>query len=165
MLSFLIAAMFVGFFAGAVSLKKLDVKMRFPETIFAGEKTPILVSLHNRKRLFPALSVVAEVRGKERDRSIADRQLRAILPAWIAKRVGKPPIVRRTLNHFVFVRRGETVEARADHVFPCRGRLLIEDFELSTKFPFGFFRHRRRLPARETELIRASSAASVAARI
>src|SRR6185295_1426409 len=29
----------------------------------------------------------------------------------------------------------------------------IKDFELSTKFPFGFFRHRRRLPARETELV------------
>lgn len=30
---------------------------------------------------------------------------------------------------------------------------MIKDFELSTKFPYGFFRHRRRLPARETELI------------
>jgi uncharacterized protein (DUF58 family) len=30
---------------------------------------------------------------------------------------------------------------------------VIKDFEISTKFPFGFFRHRRRLPARETELI------------
>jgi uncharacterized protein (DUF58 family) len=151
-LSFLVATMIVGFFAGSISLKKLDVKMRFPEMIFAGQPTRLLVSLHTRKRLFPAFSVVAEVRGKERDRSIADRELRAILPAWIAKRVGKPPLVRRTLNHFVFVRRREDIEARIEHVFPSRGRLLIEDFELSTKFPFGFFRHRRRLPARETEL-------------
>lgn len=30
---------------------------------------------------------------------------------------------------------------------------MIKDFELSTKFPFGFFRHRRRLPAREAEMI------------
>lgn len=30
---------------------------------------------------------------------------------------------------------------------------MIKDFELSTKFPFGFFRHRRRLPARAAELI------------
>jgi uncharacterized protein (DUF58 family) len=29
---------------------------------------------------------------------------------------------------------------------------MIKDFELSTRFPFGFFKHRRRLPARETEL-------------
>ena len=42
---------------------------------------------------------------------------------------------------------------KTEHIFPNRGRLLIKDFELSTKFPFGFFRHRRRLPAREAELI------------
>ena len=61
--SFLIGAMIVGFFAGNICLKKLDVKMRFPETIFADEPTPITVSLGNRKRLFPAFSVVADVRG------------------------------------------------------------------------------------------------------
>ena len=48
-LSFLSASLVVGFFIGSASLKKLDVKMRFPETIFAEEPTPIIVSLHNRK--------------------------------------------------------------------------------------------------------------------
>ena len=152
-LSFLIAAMIVGFFAGSICLKKLDVTMRFPETIFAGEPTPILVSINNRKRLFPAFSVVVEVRGKERERSIAAADLDAILPKWIASRLGRSPIVRRTLNHFVHVAAKETIEAKTNHTFAHRGRLLIKDFELSTKFPFGFFRHRRRLPAREAELI------------
>jgi uncharacterized protein (DUF58 family) len=152
-LSFLIAAMVVGFFAGGICLKKLDVTMRFPETIFAGEPTPILVSMNNRKRIFPAFSVVVEVRGKERERSISADELEAILPKWIAKRLGSAPVVRRTLNHFTHVAGWQAVEARKDHVFPNRGRLSIKDFELSTKFPFGFFRHRRRLPAREAELI------------
>ena len=40
-LSFLFAAFVIAFFVGGYTLKKLDVKMRFPETIFAGEKTPI----------------------------------------------------------------------------------------------------------------------------
>lgn len=152
-LSFLIAAMVVAFFAGSLCLKKLDVTMRFPETIFAGEPTPILVTLTNRKRIFPAFSVVAEVRGKERERSIVADELDAILPRWIAMRLGRPALVRRTLGHFVHVGAGKTAEARNDHIFPNRGRLIIRDFELSTKFPFGFFRHRRRLPAREAELI------------
>lgn len=151
--SFLVAAMIVGFFAGSTCLKKLDVKMRFPETIFAGQETPILVSLHNRKRLFPSYSVVAEVRGKERERSIAADDLHAILPRFIAERLSRPPIVRRTLNHFVHVSRNQTAEDKIQHIFPNRGRFLIKDFELSTRFPFAFFRHRRRLPARETELI------------
>ena len=152
-LSFLIAALIVGFFAGSVCLKKLDVKLRFPDTIFAGQATPLLVSLHNRKRLFPVFSVVAKVRGKERERSIADADLKAILPLWIADWLGRASIVRRTLNHFVYVGPKQTVESKTEHIFPHRGRLIIKDFELSTKFPFGFFNHRRRLPARETELI------------
>ncbi len=152
-LAFLLASLVVGFFAGNLCLKKLDVTMRFPETIFAGEPTPILVGITNRKRIVPAFSVVVEVRGKERERSVAADHLDAILPKWLAKRLGQAPVVRRTLNHFVYVAGRESVEAKAEHIFPHRGRLAIRDFELSTKFPFGFFRHRRRLPAREAELI------------
>jgi uncharacterized protein (DUF58 family) len=152
-LSFLIASMVIGFFAGSLCLKRLDIKMRFPDTIFAGEPTPILVSLTNRKRLIPAFSVVAEVRGKERERSIAANELDVMMPKWISRRLGRAPVLRRTLSHFPYLRAGSTDEHRADHVFPNRGRLSIKDFELSTKFPFGFFRHRRRLPAKTAELI------------
>lgn len=152
-LSFLLATMFVGFYAGRVCLKKLDVKMRFPETIFAGEPTPLIVVLTNRKRYFPSFSVVAEVRGQNRDRSIVADELLTILPRRLAKFVGRPPIVRRTLDHLVHVPRNGSVESRTDHIFSDRGRFLIKNFELSTRFPFGFFKHRRRLPARETELI------------
>ncbi|MFZ1699675.1 MAG: DUF58 domain-containing protein [Pyrinomonadaceae bacterium] len=152
-LSCMVAAMIVGFFAGSLCLKRLDVTMRFPETIFAGVPTPILVTLRNRKRFSPAFSVVAEVRGKERERSVVADELAAILPGWIATRLGRPPLVRRTLSHFVHVGAGKTTELQTEHTFPNRGRLMIKDFELSTKFPFGFFRHRRRLPAREAEMI------------
>ena len=152
-LSFMFAAIVVAFFAGGYTLKKLDVKMRFPETIFAGEETHIFVSLTNRKRILPSYSVVAEVRGKEREQSVAAEEIRAILPNFIADRLTRPPVIRRTLDHFVRIPRNETIETRTAHVFNSRGRFLIKDFEISTKFPFGFFRHRRRLPARETELI------------
>lgn len=152
-LSFLAASMVVGFFAGSISLKKLDVRMRFPETIFAGQETPILVSLQNRKRLFPSFSVVAEVRGREREESLVLNDLKKIVPEWLAKRFVRAPIVRRTLSYFVYIPRNRSTETKSNHIFPHRGRFIIKDFELSTKFPFGFFRHRRRLAAKETELI------------
>jgi len=152
-LSFLAASMIVGFIAGGFCLKKLDVKMRFPETIFAGQETPILVSIHNRKKILPSLSIVAEVRGKEREKSIAFDDLKTILPLRLVERLARPPIVRRTLSYFVHLPRNQTTENKSGHIFQNRGRFLIKDFELSTHFPFGFFRHRRRLPARETELI------------
>jgi len=152
-LSFLVASLVVGFFVGNCCLKKLDVKMRFPETIFAGESTPILVSLHNRKRIFPTFSVVAQVRGREREKSVLFDEIKKILPERWAKKFFRPPIIKHTLDYFVHVPRGRSMENRAEHVFPRRGRFIIKDFELSTKFPFGFFRHRRRLSAQEAEIV------------
>jgi len=151
-LSFVTAAMIVGFVAGNISLKKLDVKMRFPETIFVEQETPILVAVENRKRLFGSYSVVVDVRGHQRERSIAADDLYRLLPRFMAERLADAPIVRRTLDHFVYIPRGETVEHRVLHIFDRRGRFIIKDFEISSRFPFGFFRHRRRLAAREAEL-------------
>lgn len=152
-LSFLTGILIVGFFAGVSSLKKLEVRMRFPEVIIAGEMTSVRVSIRNRKRLLPSYSIVAEVRGRERERSVVADELERILPKRIASRISRPPIVRRTLDFFAYIPGQGTDERAGDHIFENRGRFLIRDFELSTRFPFGFFRHRRRLPARETELI------------
>lgn len=152
-LSFLTSSLIVGFFIGNFCLKKLDVKMRFPETVFAEEKTPILVSLHNRKRIFPTFSVVSEVRGKDRDKSVMYDEVKKILPEKWAKRIAAPPIIKHTLDYFVRVPQKGFVENKVEHIFKHRGRFIIKDFELSTKFPFGFFRHRRRLVAQRAEIV------------
>lgn len=152
-LSFLSAALFVGFFAGSFCLKKLDVKMRFPETIFAEQATTLIVSLHNRKLIFPSYSIVAEVRGREREKSSAAPELEKILPKKWAEKWARPPIIKLTLDYFLYLPRRRTTENKSEHIFPNRGRFIIRDFELSTKFPFGFFRHRRRLPAQTAEII------------
>ena len=151
-LSFLTAALFVSFFAGSACLKKLDVKMRFPETIFAGEPTPIIVSLHNRKWLFPTFSILTEVRGRDREKSVLTEEIKALVPARWVERLTRPPIVKHTLDYFIYVPRRGEIENKAEHIFPRRGRFVIKDFELSTRFPFGFFRHRRRLSAQEAEI-------------
>jgi uncharacterized protein (DUF58 family) len=152
-LSFLTSALVVGFAVGNFCLKKVDVKMRFPETIYAGQATPILVSLHNRKRIFPSYSIVAEVRGKERDKSLLAGELKKILPEKWAEKMARPPIIKLALDYFVHIPHRKTIEKKAEHIFPVRGRFIIKDFELSTKFPFGFFRHRRRLPAQAAEIV------------
>ena len=152
-LSFLSASLVVGFFIGGAGLKKLDIKMRFPETIFAEEPTPILVSLHNRKWIFPTFSVITEVRGRDREKSPFADEIKGILPAKWAEKLTRPPIIKHTLDYFVFVPRRGEIENKAEHIFKKRGRFLIKDFELSTRFPFGFFRHRRRLSAQEAEIV------------
>jgi uncharacterized protein (DUF58 family) len=44
-------------------------------------------------------------------------------------------------------------EQRVEQLFPKRGHVLIDGFELSTRFPFGFFRRRRRLRARNVDIV------------
>ncbi|MCA1639323.1 MAG: DUF58 domain-containing protein [Acidobacteria bacterium] len=127
--------------------------MRFPETIFVAEPTPILVSLHNRKRIFPTFSVIAEMRGNDREKSILFDEIKKIVPEKWAEKLTRPPIINHTLDYFVHIPRRDSVENKVEHIFPRRGRFIIKNFELSTKFPFGFFRHRRRLSAQETEII------------
>ena len=152
-LSFTTSALIIGFLVGTICLRKLDVKMRFPETIYAGVKTPILVELSNRKQLFPTFSVTAEVRGKDREHSRFIDDFKKIVSEKWAKRLAAPPILKHTLEHFVYAPRSGSIENNVKHVFKIRGRFIIQDFELSTRFPFGFFRHRRRLPAQRAEII------------
>ncbi|MEP6636896.1 MAG: DUF58 domain-containing protein, partial [Acidobacteriota bacterium] len=40
-----------------------------------------------------------------------------------------------------------------EQLFPERGHVFIDGFELSTRFPFGFFRRRRRLKARNVDIL------------
>jgi len=152
-LAFLTSAFIVGFFIGNFCLKRLDVKMRFPEAIFAEEPAPLIVSLHNQKRIFPTYSITTEVRGKEREQSLILNDLKKIIPSKIAEKLARPPLLKHTLDYFVFIPRRNTIENKTEHIFKKRGRFIIKDFEISTRFPFGFFRHRRRLSAQEAEII------------
>lgn len=152
-MAFLTSAFVVGFLVGNFCLKKLDVKMRFPETIFAEESTPLIVSLHNNKRLFPTYSVMTEVRGRTREKSALLGELKKVVPRRLAEKIMRPPILKHALDYFVYIPRRQSLENKTEHVFPNRGRFIIKDFELSTRFPFGFFRHRRRLSAQEAEIL------------
>jgi uncharacterized protein (DUF58 family) len=160
-LAFLVSVLAVSFAIGTFTVRKVDVRMRFPETVFAGERTPILLTLSNRKRFVPSFSVLLEVRGTEREKGRLADEVAKILPRRIAERITRPPVVKHVLDYFLFVPRASEVESRAEKTFPHRGRFMIRDFELSTKFPFGFFRHRRRLSASQAELVVFPSPADV----
>ncbi len=62
-------------------------------------------------------------------------------------------IVKRLLAYFSYVPHHASAEQRVEQLFPKRGHVLIDGFELSTRFPFGFFRRRRRLRARNVDII------------
>lgn len=138
--SIMLSTLFVSWAAARLTLRDLTTAARFPDHIFAGEPAEVLVTIKNEKRLLPSFSVLVEARG----------------PAAKSKTERWRPRVRflkRTLGYFTYVPHGAAAEQTAEQLFPKRGHVLVTGFELSTRFPFGFFRHRRRLKTREVDIV------------
>lgn len=139
--SLLCSALFVSWIAARVSLRDLIVSARFPDHIFAREPAPVIVTLRNTKRLLPSFSILVEARGPlNNDDRTKQRRVR--------RRHHK-----RTLAYFPYVPHHAAAEQRVEQLFPLRGHVLISGFELSTRFPFGFVRRRRRLRARDVDIV------------
>ena len=137
--SLLCATLFVGWIAARTALRDLTVSARFPDHIFAAEPAPVIVTLRNMKRLWPSFSIFVEARGPS-----GELQTRPAIRRRYAKRL---------LAYFTYVPHHASAEQRVEQLFPKRGHVLIDGFELSTRFPFGFFRRRRRLRARNVDII------------
>ena len=134
--SLLVSTLFVGWIAARISLRDLTVSARFPDHIFAAEPAPVIVTLRNTKRVLPSFSILVEARGPSGE---TDKRRRRY--------------AKRMLAYFSYVPHRASAEQRVDQLFPKRGHVLIDGFELSTRFPFGFFRRRRRLRARNVDII------------
>lgn len=140
--SVLASTLFVAWSAARVSLRDLVVSARFPDHIFAGDPAPVIVTVNNTKRLLPSFSIVVEARS----RAEASKARRAF--SW-----SQPRERKRVLAYFMYVPHRAKVEQRVEQTFERRGRVFVTGFEISTKFPFGFFRLRRRLHARDVEIV------------
>jgi uncharacterized protein (DUF58 family) len=135
--SLLCSTLFVGWVHAGTSLRDLTVSARFPDHIFAAEAAPVIVTLRNTKRLLPSFSILVEARGPVNEVESKKRRR----------------YVKRLLAYFSYVPHSAAAEQRVEQLFPTRGHVLIDGFELSTRFPFGFFRRRRRLRARNVDII------------
>ncbi len=140
--SLLCSTLFVGGVAARASLRDLIVSARFPDHIFAGETAPVIVTLRNAKRLLPSFSILVESRGPKDPLGEEPNRGRR-----------KPRFEKRTLAYFTYIPHHAAAEQRVEQVFPTRGHALITGFQLSTRFPFGFFRLRRRLRARNVDIV------------
>jgi uncharacterized protein (DUF58 family) len=139
--SVLVSTLFVAWTAGRASLGDLSVTARFPDHIFAGETAPVIVIVHNRKRVWPSFSVLIEARGP----------LEGVIAAHRKRR--KARLNKRALAYFPYIPHKSGAEQRVEQSFDKRGHVIISGFELSTKFPFGFYRLRRRLRARDVDIV------------
>jgi uncharacterized protein (DUF58 family) len=140
--SMMTSTLFVAWTAARSSLRDLVVSARFPDHIFAGDPAPVIVTVHNTKRLLPSFSVVVEARSRAEDAGARRRFMR--------RRARER---RRVLAYFMYVPRRAKVEQRVEQTFARRGRVTVTGFEISTRFPLGLFRLRRRLRARDVEIV------------
>jgi uncharacterized protein (DUF58 family) len=139
--SIMLSTIFVSWAAARADLRDLTVSARFPDHIFAGEAAEVIVTVRNAKRLFPSFSILVEMRGA------FDR------PGLSLKKRRRQSSRKITLGYFIYVPHGAAAEQSIEQVFPRRGHVLVNGFEISTRFPFGFFRHRRRLGARDVDIV------------
>ncbi len=139
--SIMLSTVFVSWAGARASLRDLTVSARFPDHIFAGEPAEVLLTVRNAKRLLPSFSILVEMRGA------FDRPG---LPSNKSKRLRSR---KSTLGYFVYVPHRAAAEQSVAQLFPKRGHVLVKGFELSTGFPFGFFRHHRRLSARDVDIV------------
>jgi len=137
--SLLCSTLFVGWIAARASLRDLTVSARFPDHIFAAEPAPVIVTVRNTKRLLPSFSIFVEARGPSSEPAERPNARRRY--------------AKRLLAYFSYVPHHASAEQSVEQLFPKRGHHLIDGFELSTRFPFGFFRRRRRLRARDVDII------------
>lgn len=139
--SIMLSTLFVSWAAARMSLRDLNVSARFPDHIFAGEPAEVIVTLKNSKRMLPSLSIMVEMRGTfER-------------PGFGKKRKAWQRFKKTVLAYITYVPHRAAAEQSIVQTFPKRGHVLVNGFELSTRFPFGFFRHRRRLSARDVDIV------------
>jgi uncharacterized protein (DUF58 family) len=139
--SIMLSTVFVSWAAARGALRDLTVSARFPDHIFAGEPAEVIVTVRNAKRLLPSFSILVEMRGS------FDR------PGVSLKKKRRASSRKITLGYFIYVPHGAAAEQSIEQVFPRRGHVLVNGFEISTRFPFGFFRHRRRLGARDVDIV------------
>ncbi len=157
----LLAAILVSGVASAAVLRALELDVRLPEHVFAGQTVAGKVLLRNFRRYLPSFSVsLVPIRekigrhwrwvpatfnfppqrppGKQWVR-LPDRRLRYI------ESVPAPPGIFEGTAYFPYVPAGSQSSAELTLYFERRGRYLEKSFGLATRFPFAFLTKTRHI--------------------
>jgi uncharacterized protein (DUF58 family) len=158
----LLGAILVSGVASAVVLRELELEVRLPDHIFAGQSVSGKIILHNPRRKVPSFSVsVVSLRKQKTPRSwrwthstfgfppnrpadkqwirVPDRSLRRVAQA-------EPlPGILQGAAYFPYLPAGSRQTTDLDLHFERRGRYQEKSFGIATRFPFAFLTKTRRL--------------------
>ncbi|MCU1297284.1 MAG: hypothetical protein JWO91_1562 [Acidobacteriaceae bacterium] len=157
----MMAAIVVSGVASAIVLRSLELDVRLPEQIFAGQPVQGRILLRNRRRRLPSFSVnvVARQNAKTSKRwqwlpsTFAWPPGRAPEDQWI--KLPDRKLRRVTLKsgssifqgsaYFPYLPPSSELRADLELRFDRRGRYQQESFGLTTRFPFAFLAKTRRV--------------------
>ncbi|MBI1766130.1 MAG: DUF58 domain-containing protein [Acidobacteria bacterium] len=110
--SLLLATSVVSAVAARLNLTRLELDLKPPKHIFAGEPATLELTLTNRKRLLPSFSLLAVLQ--------------------------EPKADARELAFFAIVPPRARSQVRLTHTFARRGVYELQNLAVVTRFPFGF---------------------------
>lgn len=139
-LACLIASILMSGVLSSVALAGVEMSLRLPEHIFAGQTVRSVVELKNHKLTAPSFSLRVEgARKSKKD------------PA---------PVMLATPVYFPYLPKQESTQQTVPLTFPRRGLYRQEAFRIVTRFPFGFLQKARRVDLATEALVYPSVDAS-----
>ena len=126
--SFLFAPAILAFYLGRKTIKKINIRRIIPTQIFAGESFIVGMEIANTR---PARKLSLSCWGLV----VIDR-IRRITKHGTQEKPYEPAV------YFSYVPNGQTRQQTYAGNLPQRGRYQFEQVQVSTRFPFGFFRSR-----------------------
>jgi uncharacterized protein (DUF58 family) len=157
----MMAAIVVSGVASAIVLRGLELDVRLPEQIFAGQLVQGRILLRNRRRRIPSFSVNVVARQKAKNskhwqwlpstfawppgRAPEDQWIK--LPDRKLRRVTKKiaSSIFQGSAYFPYLPPSSELRADLELRFDRRGRYQQESFGLTTRFPFAFLAKTRRV--------------------
>jgi uncharacterized protein (DUF58 family) len=130
-LACLIASILMSGILSSITLAGVELSLRLPEHIFAGQPVRGTVELRNEKETLPSFSLRVE----------------AASPKGVTAAVLATPV------YFPYLPRRESVKQSVPLRFPRRGLYRQEAFRIVTRFPFGFLQKARRLDLSSEALV------------
>ncbi|HUY15639.1 MAG TPA: DUF58 domain-containing protein [Terriglobia bacterium] len=146
-LLFLILAIMLAAIVGSGILSRMvlsgiGLEMSRPPHIFAGQPVTCRLKLQNTKKILPSYSLTVS-------------STRTPAPSWWRKsrNAGESRKILARPVYFPYLPKGSTLEQDVELCFSERGRYTQEGFAISSKFPFGFIRKRRKIETRQELLV------------
>lgn len=159
----MLAAILVSGVVSALVLRDLELDVRMPEHVFAGETIRGRLALVNTRRWLPSFSVnvVPFNKGKEtkhwqwKATTFAFPPMRPPQKQWLRlpdrklqriARAAKSNCIFSGTTYFAFIPANDSLKADLELTFGRRGRYKEESFGLASGFPFNFLVKTRHVP-------------------